>query len=137
MMRPIHIPLNYRLTGELFDARVGETIVYMAAIAIVPVSVMALVRHPGSRADFLFGVGLACLMALLLVMLGMLSRHVGGIGEKAAVRARVPEFASYVVCVGILIAGIKSLAGLGLSPGRSRWGSCWSARSASPCWLSA
>ena len=53
---------------------------------------------------------------LLLVMLGMLSRHVGGIGEKAAVRARVPEFASYVVCVGILIAGIKSLAGLGLSP---------------------
>ncbi len=115
-MRPIRIPLNYRLSGEPFDARVGELIGYLAGLAIVPVAVVALVRHPGSRADFLLGVGLAGLMALLFVMLGMLCRQVVGFGDKVALRLRWPEFASYVGCMGVMIAGIRSLAGLGLTP---------------------
>ena len=60
-MRPIRIPLNYRLTSEPFDSRVGQLIGYLAGMAIVPVAVVALVRHPGSQADFLLGLGLAVL----------------------------------------------------------------------------
>ncbi len=115
-MKPIRIPLNYRITGEPFDARVGEVIVYLAAIAILPVAVVALVRHPGSRADFLLGLGLASLLALLLVMLGMLSRHVGGIRDKVTMRSRWLEVTSYVVCMVVTIVGVESLAGLGLTP---------------------
>ncbi len=115
-MRPIRIPLDYRLTGESFDARVAQLACILAGMAIVPVAVVALVRHPGSRADFLLGLGLACLMALLFVMLGMLCRHAGGFGEKVALRSRWPEFASYVTCMAVMITGIKSLPGLGLTP---------------------
>ncbi len=115
-MRPIHIPLNYRLTDEPFDARVVQLICSLGGIAIVPVAVVALVRHPGSRADFLLGLGLAVLLALLCVMMGILCRHAVGLGDKVALRSRWPEFASYVACVGVLITGILSLAGLGLTP---------------------
>ncbi len=115
-MRPIRIPLNYRLTGEPFDARVVQLICSLGGIAIVPVAVVALVRHPGSRADFLLGLGLAVLLALLCVMMGILCRHAVGLGDKVALRSRWPEFASYVACVGVLITGILSLAGLGLTP---------------------
>lgn len=115
-MRPIRIPLNYRLSGDPFDARVAELILYLAGMAIVPMAVVALIRHPGSRADFLLGVGLAGLMALLFVMLGMLCRQLVGFKDKIALRSRWPEFVSYVGCMGVMIAGIESLAGLGLTP---------------------
>jgi hypothetical protein len=115
-MRLIHIPLNYRLTSGAFDARVGLLIGCLAAVSIIPAAVLALVRHPGSRADFLLGLGLAVLMALLFVMMGMLSRQVEDVREKMTMRSRVPEFASYVVCIGILIMGLGSLASLGLTP---------------------
>ena len=115
-MRLIHIPLNYRLTSGAFDARVGLLIGCLAAVSIIPAAVLALVRHPGSRADFLLGLGLAVLMALLFVMMGMLSRQVEDVREKMTMRSRVPEFASYVACIGIVTAGIESLAGLGLTP---------------------
>jgi len=115
-MRPIRIPLNHRLTGELLDARVGELACILAGIAILPMAVLALVRHPGSRAEFLLGLGLAGLVALLCVMLGMLCRHAVGLGGKVAIRSRWPEFASYVVCFSVLMTGIMSLAGLGLTP---------------------
>ena len=115
-MRPIRIPLNYRFTCEPFDHRVGQLIVYLGGFAIVPVAVVALVRHPGSRADFLLGLGLAGLVALLMMMLGLLCPHVGGFNDKAALRSRWFEFASYVACIGIMITGAQSLAGLGLTP---------------------
>ena len=115
-MRPIHIPLNYRLTGEPFDSQVAQLACILAGMAIVPEAVVALVRHPGSRADFLLGFGLACLMALLFVMLGMLCRHTVGLGDKLALRSRWPEFTSYVICMAVMITGIMSLAGLGLTP---------------------
>jgi hypothetical protein len=115
-MRLSHIPLNYRLTSGPFDARVGQLIGYLAAVSIIPAAILALVRHPGSRADFLLGLGLAFLMALLFVMLGLLSRQVEGVKEKMTMRSRLPEFASYVACIGILIMGLESLASLGLTP---------------------
>ncbi len=115
-MRSIRIPLNFRLTGESFDARVGQLACTLGGIGILPMAVVALVRHPGSRAEFLLGLGLAGLVALLCVMLGMLCRHAVGLGDQVAIRSRWPEFASYVVCFGVLMTGIMSLAGLGLTP---------------------
>lgn len=115
-MKPILVAVNRRLTGETFDARVGRLACILGGIAVVPLAVVALVRHAGSRADFLLGLGLAGLVALLCVMLGMLCRHAAGLGGKVAIRSRWPEFASYVVGVGVLITGITSLAGLGLTP---------------------
>jgi len=115
-MRPILTALNHRLTGESFDARVGQLACILGGIGILPMAVLALVRHPGSRADFLLGLGLACLMALLFVMLGMLCRQAVMLGDKVAIRSRWPEFASYVVCFGVLMTGMMSLAGLGLTP---------------------
>jgi hypothetical protein len=115
-MRLIHIPLNHRLTSVAFDARVGLLIGYLAAVFIIPTAILALVRHPGSRADFLLGLGLAVLMALLFVMLGLLSRQVEGVREMMTMRSRVPEFASYVACIGITITGMGSIASLGLTP---------------------
>ena len=111
-------PLNYRMTGEPFDTRVGQLIGYLAGIAIVPVAVVALVRHPGSQSDFLLGFGLACVVALLFVMSGMLYRHVGGLRDKATIRSRWLEVTSYVVCMVVMIAGVWSLAGLDLTPVR-------------------
>jgi hypothetical protein len=115
-MKPILIALNHRLTGEPFDARVGQLACILGGIAIVPLAVVALVRHPGSRAEFLLGLGLAVLVAMLCVTLGVICRHAVGLGGKFAIRSRWPEFASYVVCFGVLITGITSLAGLGLTP---------------------
>ena len=77
-------------------------------------AVLALVRHPGSRAEFLLGLGLACLMALLFVMLGMLCRQAVGLGDKVAIAvtmARVRQLCRSASAV--MITGILSLAGLG------------------------
>jgi hypothetical protein len=115
-MKPILVALNHRLTGEPFDARVGQLACILAGIAILPLAVVALVRHPGSRTEFLLGLGLAGLVALLCVMLGVLCRHAVGLGGKVAIRSRWPEFASYVICFGVHITGVTSLAGLGLTP---------------------
>ena len=115
-MKPILIALNHRLTGEPFDARVGQLACILGGIAILPLAVVALVRNPGSRAEFLLGLGLAAQVAFLCVMLGLLCRHALGSGGKVAIWSRWPEFASYVVCFGVLITGITSLAGLGLTP---------------------
>ena len=112
----IRIPLNYRLIEKRSDARVGQLIGNLAGMAIVPVAVLALVRHPGSRAEFFLGIGLACLMALLFVMLGILCRHAVGLGDKVSIRSRLPEFACYVTCMAVMITGVLSLAGLGLTP---------------------
>ncbi len=111
-MKPILVALNHRLTGEPFDARVGQLACILGGIAILPLAVVALVRHPGSRAEFLLGLGLAGLVALLCVMLGMLCRHAVGLGGKVSLQSRLPEFASYVVCFGVLMSAIVSLAGL-------------------------
>ena len=83
-MRSIIIALNHRLTGEPFDARVGQLACILGGIGILPLAVVALVRHPGSRAEFFLGLGLASLVALLCVMLGMLCRHSVGLGDKVA-----------------------------------------------------
>jgi len=115
-MRPIRIPLNYRLTSDPFDARVAQLVLYIAAVSIIPTAILALVRHPGNHAEFLLGLGLAVLMSLLFVMMGILVRPVGLVKDKLTMRSRLPEYASYVACIGITITGVGAIASLGLTP---------------------
>jgi H+/Cl- antiporter ClcA len=115
-MRTIGAFLNHRLGHETLDTRIGQWACYLGAVAIVPTSVVALVRHRGSRADFLLGLGLACLVSLLSAVLGTICRLGEGARDKASLRSRWPEFASYPVCIGLLVIGIRWLAGLGLNP---------------------
>jgi hypothetical protein len=115
-MKTIRTALAYRFSDESLDARLGQLACYLGAVAFVPTSVVALVKHPGSRADFLFGLGLACLVGLLLAMSGALCRRGMGLRDKLSLRSRWPEFASYVACLGLLVLGTRWLAGLGLTP---------------------
>ncbi|MDR3635880.1 MAG: hypothetical protein P4L84_18905 [Isosphaeraceae bacterium] len=108
--------LSHRLSDESLDTRLGQLACQLGALFVVPTSVVALVRHPGSRIDFLFGLGLACLVGLLMVMLGILCRRGTGLQGKGSSWSRWAEFASYGACAGIFILGIRSLAGLGLTP---------------------
>jgi H+/Cl- antiporter ClcA len=116
LMKTIRMVLGHRLSDETLDTRLGRLACYLGALAVVPTSVVALVRHPGSRADFVFGLGLACLLGLLCAMLGTLCRRGMGLKAKWSLRSRWPEFASYAACIGLLVLGIRWLAGLGLTP---------------------
>ncbi len=115
-MKTILTALCHRLSDESLDTRLGQLACYLAAVAIVPTSVVALIRHPGSRVEFLLGVGLACLLGLLCAMLGPLCRRGMGLHDRLSLRSRWPEFASYAACIGLLVIGIRWIAGLGLAP---------------------
>src|SRR5437588_7420463 len=110
-MKTICTALCHRLTDESIDIRLGQAICCLVAVAIVPTSVVALLRNPGSRAEFLFGLGLACQVGLLCAMLGPLCRRGMGLGDRFAFRIRWPEFASYAASIGLLVMGIRWVAG--------------------------
>jgi hypothetical protein len=115
-MKTLRIALSRRLSDESLDSRLGQLACSLGGIAIVPVARVALLRHPGSRADFLLGIGLAVLLSLLCMILGMLCRRSTGWRAKVAPASRWPEFAGYLGCIGLLIAGVWSLSDLGLAP---------------------
>jgi hypothetical protein len=115
-MKTIRNLLEFRLSDDSFDARLGQIACYLAGIALTPVAAVAILRHAGSRADIFLGFGLACLLSLLCILLGMLSRRNAEVRAKMAMRARWPEFASYPACFGILVVGIGLLSDLGMSP---------------------
>lgn len=119
-MKTILRVLNYRLSHDALDSRIGRLACDLGAVFVLAASVVALVRHPGSRADVGLGLALACLVSVLLVMLGGLCGRVAESLEplRARVRTRWPEFASYAVCVGLLLVGIRWLAALQLTPGQ-------------------
>lgn len=94
------------LTSDALDGRVGQFACTLAGIALVPTAIVALVRHPGNRAEFFFGVGLAIVAGFLCVMLGMLCRHNVAAKTSITVRSRVIEFASYAGAVTLLVGGI-------------------------------
>jgi hypothetical protein len=115
-MKTIRIALNRHLSSKSLDARLGQLACYLGAIAVVPTSVVALIKHPGSRADLVFGLALTGLVGLLLVSLGMLCRRGVGSRDGVSPRSRWTEFASIPTCVVLLVMGIRWLAGLGLTP---------------------
>jgi hypothetical protein len=115
-MREFLTTCNRPLTNESFDARVGQWVCYLGGVAMVPAAAIALMRHPGERGAFFLGMGLAVLTGLLIVMLGTICRYqCRSIQGKLALRKRLFEFASYAACMGILVGGVSSLAGLGLN----------------------
>ncbi len=81
-MTTIRRVLSHRLSHDALDACLGQVACYFGAVAIVPTAVVALIRHPGSRTDLLFGLGLACLLGLLIAMLGTLCRQGVGLHGK-------------------------------------------------------
>jgi hypothetical protein len=115
-MKALRMLLEFRLSDDSFDARLGQLACYLAGIALLPVAAVAILKHSGSRADIFLGFGLACLLSLLMILLGMLCRRNVELGAKMAARARWPEFASYLACIGTLVVGIMLLSHLGMSP---------------------
>jgi hypothetical protein len=115
-MKTLRNLLEFRLSNDSFDAWLGQLTCSLAGIAIIPLAVVSVLKHAGSRVDIFLGSGLACLLGVLCFMLGMLCRRNAGLQGKVAMRARWPEFASYLGCIGILVAGIGLLSDLGMSP---------------------
>jgi hypothetical protein len=108
--------LSHSFTGQSVDSRVGFAVAYIGGLAKIRVALTALRKHPGSRAEFLIGLGFACLLGLLLVTLGTLARRIVVSAGHVPAMSRWPEYASYAGCMGLMIAGMRSLPTLGLSP---------------------
>ncbi|SIO58234.1 hypothetical protein SAMN05444166_5601 [Singulisphaera sp. GP187] len=113
-MRFLPSVLRRQLSGAEFDAKLGQWVCCLAGVVILPLSVVALVRHPGSRSDFFVGLGVAFVLALLLLMLGMLVRRIDLL--KLPARARWAEYLGDLACLGVMIGGIRFVATLGGSP---------------------
>lgn len=96
------------------EAKVGQLLCSLGGLGLVPIAVVALVRHAGNRSDFFVGLGMAFVLALLLIMLGVLTRHVTLL--KIPAQARWVEFLSYLAGIGVMIGGIRALAAIGGSP---------------------
>lgn len=106
--------LRRRISEPWFDAKMGQWVCCLGGVAILPMALVALVRHSGSRSDLYVGLGMAFVCALLLIILGPLVRHVDSF--KLPARARWVEFVSYGAAVGVLFGGIRLLATIGGSP---------------------
>ncbi len=115
-MPTIRTVLGYPLSDESLDARIGQWVGFAGAVAIIPTAVVALLRHPGTRPEFLLGLGLACLAGALLGALGMASRRLTGLRPRPSAWSRWPEFAGYAAAVGLLLQGTRWLSGLALTP---------------------
>jgi hypothetical protein len=115
-MKTLRTLLEFRLIEDSFDARLGQLACSLAGIVVIPVAAVAILKHAGSRADILLGFGLACLLGLLCILLGMLCRRNVELRGKVTLGSRWPEFASYLGCFGTLVAGIGLLSDLGMSP---------------------
>ena len=83
-MKPILIALSHRLTGEPFDARAGQLACVLGGISILPVAILALVRHPGSQAEFLLGLS-PVQVTLGLLLIGSLSLAILVVGMMTTV----------------------------------------------------
>jgi hypothetical protein len=115
-MRIARTLLSHRFTSESFDCHVGLAVAFLGGLAMIPMAFIALMKHPGTRLDFLIGLALACLVGLLLVKLGTLARRIVVSAGNIPAKSRWPEHASYVGCIGLMIAGMRWLPPLGLSP---------------------
>ncbi len=115
-MKSARTLLSHSFTSESFDCHVGLAAAYLGGLAMIPMALIALRKHPGGRLDFLIGLGLACLLGFLLVTLGTLARRIVVSAGHVPAKSRWPEYASYVGCMGLMVAGMRSLPTLSLSP---------------------
>jgi hypothetical protein len=114
-MKTIRMALGRKLSNDLLDARFVQLLLYFGAVAIVPMSLVALLKHPGSWVDLVFGLGLACLLGALLAISGALIRRLM-LANQRSLRSRRPEIASYAAGIGLLVMGLRWLPGLELNP---------------------
>ena len=114
-MKGLRGVLSRRLGATSFDARLSWLVLCVAGLALVPMTGLAMMRNPGSRAEFALGMGLGVLVGLLCVMLGLVSYEVEILRGRVPASARWPEFASYAGCMVVLIVGIRGLANFGMT----------------------
>jgi 4-amino-4-deoxy-L-arabinose transferase-like glycosyltransferase len=114
-MRSLWMGLGGRVCSGAFESRAGRLVCYLAGVAIVPMARLALVRNAGNRVEFVLGMGLAVLVGLLCVMLGLVCGEAAA-AAKVPVRTRWPEFACYIVSIGLLVLGIFSLERFAMTP---------------------
>lgn len=108
--------MSRRLSVTSFDARGSRLVFCVGGLALVPLTGLALVRNPGSRAEFALVMGLGVLVGLLCVMLGLVSHETESLRGKVPAAARWPEFASYAGCMALLVVGFRGLARFGMTP---------------------
>ena len=107
--------LGTRISSDPFDGRVGRLICVLAGVALVPVSVYAVAHDGGGRVEMVLGTGLAVVLGLHCVMLGLLCGELATRGSRPGVWTRWPEFASYVLGVGLFVAGVLAVGRLGMT----------------------
>jgi hypothetical protein len=115
MKRALSLLRRHLLSGSA-AARVVAWACYLESLVIVRMAVQGLRKFPGTRADFLLGLGLACVVALFVAMLGTMIPTAARLHGKVATRSRWAEFAGYVGCLSVMIAGTRSLPALDLAP---------------------
>ncbi|MBM4040226.1 MAG: hypothetical protein FJ290_17105 [Planctomycetes bacterium] len=71
-MGPIARLAKARVTTALFDARVGQILCFVAAIALFPLVVLKLTRLQLTEGELIIGLLAAGACSLLLVVLGLL-----------------------------------------------------------------
>jgi hypothetical protein len=108
--------MGLRLSNDRLDARLAQLVCDLGGLVIIPIAIVAITKHTGSRGDIFLGTGLAGVLGLLCVLMGMLCRRNCELQGKMTLRSRWPELASDVGCLVTLIAGIKRLPQLGMTP---------------------
>jgi hypothetical protein len=103
--------LKSRIGSPELEARLTQLTTALSGLALLPMAVIALERNSANRVEFAIGFGLALVLALHLLMLGMLVSRVNRL--ETPLRARWPEFCSGFACVGLLIGGLQYLVTLG------------------------
>ena len=108
--------LGFRLSTEESDARLALWACSLSGVAIVPMTILALIRNQGGRPEFLLGLGLAFVAGLIFLAMGLVIRQGVVRLAKLPLRRRWAEFASYLGCLGLLVGGTGALPSLGLGP---------------------
>jgi len=110
-MRNLIACLGTRISSDSFDGRVGRLICVVAGV----VSVYAVAHNGGGRVEMVLGTGLAVVLGLHCVMLGLLCGELATRGSRPGVWTRWPEFASYVLGAGVSVAGVLAVGRLGMT----------------------
>ena len=91
--------LKSRIGSAELESRLTQLTTALSGLALLPMAVIALERNSANRVEFAIGFGLALVLALHLLMLGMLvsrvnrlETHCGRVGPSSAAASRAWAF---------------------------------------------
>lgn len=114
-MRNARAILTTRLMNDTPALRFTGWLCPLFGLVYLAMAGRGLVRAGATRGELFLGLVMAGIGSVLFVMLGLLTLHSATWSKNVAIRARIGEFACYVLCMGLLIGGILPLPALGLS----------------------